>query len=363
MLRPAQINASLIGHALPWDVYTESGVLVASAGLLVADDSQFRKLTARPLFREMETGPARPEPTLVNLLERLESLAQEAETLLAPPYSSYLDAQVKELARELMALQRNDGDACLGYVRLAHLGRPSLRHCLHVLFVGQVLANHLDLDDAQRLSLAAAAITMNLAALDLHDRLHAQPGPMAQDERGTMAGHASRAAELLQQAGVHDDVWLEAVRQHHENMDGSGYPRGLVGSEIGLPARILRVADIYCAKLAARHYRPPKSAHLALQELFGRDKNRLDNQVAVLLLRRLGLFPPGTLVRLANRESACIARQGRNGQALSAVSFLDARGRPLEPPLERNLAHTAVRGYLEEDPAWPAFDWKRIWGY
>lgn len=353
----------MIGHPLPWDVFTEAGVLVASAGSLVADASQYQKLTVRPLFRAAEADASSEGPKLVNVLERLEALAQEADTLLAPPYSAYLDVQIKELARELITLQRTDADACLGYLRRVPVGRPSLRHCLHVLFVSEFLASHLDLAEAQRVSLAAAALTMNLAELELHDRLHAHAGPLDAAQRNALAAHPQRAVALLQAAGVSDASWLDAVAQHHENMDGSGYPRGMTGIGLGLPSRILRVADFYCAKVAARHYRPPKSSRLAMQELFGRDKHRLDNQIAVLLLRRMGLFPPGTLVRLANRESACIARQGRKGEVLAAMSFLDARGRPLDPPLERNLAHTAVRGYLEEDAAWPAFDWKRIWGY
>lgn len=355
----------MIGQSLPWDVFTESGVLVASAGSLVADAGHFLKLTARPLFREVEAGATSEDQAIVNVLDRMEALAQEADVLLAPPFSAYLDIQIKDLAREFITLYRADADACMGFIRLAAVGRPSLRHCLHVLFVSQRLASHLDLTEAQHISLAAAALTMNLAELELHDRLHAQASPPTATERKALAAHPGRAVSLLQEAGVHDAIWLDAVRQHHENMDGSGYPQGMAGAEIGLPSRILRVADFYCAKVAARHYRPPKSSRLAMQELFGRDKHRLDSQIATLLLRHMGLFPPGTLVRLANRESACIARQGRRGEVGFAVSFLDARGRLLAPPVERDITAQAyaVRGYLEEDIAWPTINWKHIWGY
>jgi hypothetical protein len=148
-------------------------------------------------------------------------------------------------------------------------------------------------------------------------------------------------------------------------MDGSGYPGNLAGSQITLPARILRVADFYCAKINGRHYRPPKSLRVAFKELFGADRAHLDTQIATLLLRRIGLFPPGTLVRLANRENACITRLGRNGQIRFAVSFMDARGRPLDSPKDRNLEMRiyAIRNLITPEPVWPKINWNLLWGY
>lgn len=99
--------------------------------------------------------------------------------------------------------------------------------------------------------------------------------------------------------------------------------------------------------------------------MFGTLRPHLDSQIASLLLRRIGLYPPGTLVRLANREHACITRLGRNGQAIFAVSFLDSRSRLLESPRERNLTLRAyaIRNLLDLDPAWPKINWPLLWGY
>jgi HD-GYP domain-containing protein (c-di-GMP phosphodiesterase class II) len=104
-------------------------------------------------------------------------------------------------------------------------------------------------------------------------------------------------------------------------MDGSGYPSNLTGAQISLAARILHVADVYCSKMARVHYRPPKSLRLAFKELFGTERTQIDMQIASLLLRRIGLLPPGTLVRLSNRETACITRLGRNGQVRLPSAF------------------------------------------
>jgi len=356
VLRPLRLDPALIGKPLPWDIYTSAGVLVAGAGLVLADEAHFNKLTARPLFRMSEGGETADSP-----LDRLTALAKQAEAVLACPDA----AAICELTGALLALLRADADACIGYACLVPLARPCVGHALRVLLIAGVLADQMAFTEAEQLSLAAAALSMNVASLELHDRLHAFSGQVPESDRIALRGHPQASVTRLEAAGVRDAAWLDAVRQHHENMDGSGYPLGLSGGMISLPARLLRVADFYCAKISGRYYRPPKSASVAFQDLFGRDKALLDSQIAAQLLRRLGIHPPGTLVRLASRETACVARRAPGGGGRWAVSVLDGRDRLLEPPQSRDIAARthAIIGTAERQPGWPTINWKAVWGY
>lgn len=360
MLRPAQLDLSLIGQPLPWDLFTESGVLVAGQGLVIPDEAHFLKLIDRPLFFKSDPGQG-----IGDLPDRLAELARRAEELLSVPSGKLDPSGIVQTVRDLCDVFRADSDVCLGYPRLVPLARPSIAHSLQAMFTALFLADQMELSQQQRESLAGAALTMNLADLDLHDRLANQSAPLSREERQQLATHPIRSAEMLAGAGLDDLDWLETVLQHHENMDGSGYPAKLPASGIRLSARILRVADTYCARLSKRHYTPPKSGHISLSEFLGRELGRLDSQIATLLLRRIGLFPPGTLVRLASREYACVTRRWRSGIVRYAVSFMDARGRPLDPPRERDLStrNNQMRGVLESESAWPKVNWKYLWGY
>ena len=355
MLRPVQLDPGLIGQPLPWDLRTESGVLIAAAGLVLADAAHFQRIASRALFREGE-GREGDAP-----LARLVEMAAQVEASLKNPQVGALRA----LVRDLLALLRSDPDACLGYACLVQLARPGVGHALRVLFIAGLLAEQLDFSEAEQESLAAAAMTMNLASLDLHDRLHGYAGELGVADRAALRAHPQAAVDSLLRIGVDDPLWLDAVRQHHENLDGSGYPAGLSAGAISQAARLLRVVDYYCAKIGGRNYRPPRSASFAFQELFGREKPHLDSQMAVMLLRRLGIYPPGTLVRLANRETACVARRGQGGVARWAVSLLDARERALEPQQARDLnaRNFAIIGTADRQPGWPKINWMAIWGY
>lgn len=360
MLRPAQLDLSLIGQPLPWDLFTESGVLVAGEGLVISDETHFLKLIERPLFLKCDPGQG-----MGGLPDRLAELVRLAEEQLSAPPGKLDPSGIVQTVGDLRVIFHLDSDVCLGYPRLVTLARPSIAHSLQVMFTALLLADQMELSEQERNSLAGAAMTMNLADLDLHDRLASQSAPLSREEKQRLATHPVRTAEMLAGAGLDDLDWLETVLQHHENMDGSGYPAKLSAASIRLTARILRVADTYCARLAKRHYTPPKVGHISLAEFLGRELGRLDSQIATLLLRRIGLFPPGTLVRLASREYACITRRWRSGIVRYAVSFMDARGRPLDPPRERDLSTRThqLRGVLEAESAWPKINWKYLWGY
>ena len=359
MLRPAQLDPTLIGLPLPWDLFTETGVLVAGQGLVIADEAHFNRLLERPLFTQSEPGASQGGQP-----ERLTALAQDVEQQLLM-LGGIAPAPLTQTIGELHALFQADADLCLGYPRLAALARPSVTHSLQVMFTALFLADQMELSEQQRISLAGAALTMNMSELILHDRLASQSAPLSSEEKQRLAAHPVRSAEYLAGAGLEDLDWLETVIQHHENMDGTGYPARRAGGDIPLTARILRVADTYCARLDKRHYTPPKSGHISLADFLGRELGHLDSQIATLLLRRIGLFPPGTLIRLANREYACVTRRWRGSVVRYAVSFLDGRGRPIDPPRERDLSSRVqqMRGVVEIDSSWPPINWKSLWGY
>ncbi len=360
-LRPFVADESLIGQFLPCDLYTVGGVLVAAAGSPVADEADLRRLTRRPLYRRAEqesSGPALPQA----LAEVEATLA----TTLSTPGTTSLAEPLASLAEQLIALVAEDGDAVLGLLRHLPVSGFAVRHCLLVAAVVAMLGEECLADETERRASVAAALSMNIAALELHEHLARGLVPHDEASRATIHAHPQAGAERLAAAGVTDPLWLDGVRQHHEHLDGSGYPAGLHGEAIGRPARLLRVADYYCAKISARHYRPPQPAGEALRQLFGAERERLDTPIAIRLLHRLGALPPGTLVILANHETAVVARrQPHRETGLNVVSFLDYRNQPLERLIHRDTTHSAfaIRRLTEPAPNWPAIRWETLWGY
>lgn len=127
-------------------------------------------------------------------------------------------------------------------------------------------------------------------------------------------------------AGVGDPLWLEAVLHHHERLDGSGYPHGLRGDDIPHLARLLGIVDIYTAMLRPRTYRDAVPARMALRNIFLERGKQVDEALATLLIKELGVYPPGTLVRLANDEIGVVLHRGGDAAHPQVSRLMTAEG-------------------------------------
>ncbi len=156
-------------------------------------------------------------------------------------------------------------------------------------------------------SLCKAALTMNLSMTDLQDRLAMQNDPPTPAQREQIDQHAARSAEILRGFGLQDADCLEAVRHHHATGPGPLGPR----SNGQRMARLLQRADKFAAHLSPRSSRRPDSAATAMQAIYF-DEQRGTDEAGAALIKAVGVYSPGSLVRLANQELAVVVRRGAN---------------------------------------------------
>ena len=130
-------------------------------------------------------------------------------------------------------------------------------------------------------ALATAATLHDIGKLPILQELET-PGPLTAEQRATLAAHPEASAVLLGAAGMHHAARLTLL--HHERWDGKGYPYGIAGDAIPLPARILAAADAIAAMLEHRPYRP--TPDLA-RELAAASGTQLDPELAAAALKIL----------------------------------------------------------------------------
>ena len=154
----------------------------------------------------------------------------------------------------------------------------------------ELIAQSKGLDAAQRLPLVCAALTRDLGQIKLQPELDKHPGQLPEGLHAQMRQHPQLGAELLEQAGVTDKVWLETVRSHHEHLDGSGYPDGLQGDAIPLSARLMALADVFDALICARVYKPAMSYDEARALILSGSGHHFDPDVVTAFDRHFDAF-------------------------------------------------------------------------
>ena len=151
-------------------------------------------------------------------------------------------------------------------------------HQRRVAELGGRIAEVLDLATADREALVIAAKVHDIGKIAVPSEISSKPAALSPLEAEIMRGHVTSGHEVLVQANL-PHVIAESVYQHHERLNGSGYPRGLAGSDLTPHARILCVADVFEAMTSHRPYRPAHRDHEALAFLRKHAGERFDPDV------------------------------------------------------------------------------------
>lgn len=160
-------------------------------------------------------------------------------------------------------------------------------HQQRVAELAYTVAREMGLPEDDAYGLRMASVIHDLGKITVPAGILAKPGRLSGLEYELIKNHVRAGYDILKQI---EFPWplADIILQHHERLDGSGYPQGLKGSEIMLPARILAVADVFETIASHRPYRPSLGLQRALDELQGNSGNLYDAEVVAVLVRLVG---------------------------------------------------------------------------
>lgn len=247
------------------------------------------------------------------------------------------------VAQAVQTLVARDADAALGLVHCVAMKPYNTAHPLYSALLAELIGRRLGYEAAERLPVLAAALTCNLAALPYQERLRIQRGALSAEQLLALRRHPDQAVTLLRSVGVGSPTWLTIVKQHHERADGSGYPQGLKAGQILRETKLVALTDMYLAQVTERAHRDTVTARVALKQLFLESRED-DQELCAAFVRELGVYPPGTWVRLANHEVALVIRRGSTATTplVRAVRGPDGRVYPEAPWRDTGEAAQAI---------------------
>ncbi|MFG6465759.1 HD-GYP domain-containing protein [Roseateles sp. BYS87W] len=330
------------GAALPFGVRDAEGKLLLAKGQMVPNDQMREALLNRGVFVDLDelreaSGRSGDGGTgSEDFFARWEALQTRLSVLLRAPQETLFLPRVKECAAQLIGWADRFSDQLLFVVIQHDHARHEvygLVHLLHTAAVCSLLSRRLGWSPERQKSLVGAALTMNLSIIDLQGRLASRGGKLIPAHRAAIDRHPDEAVALLRAAGLDDADWLAAVAQHHEQPGGGGYPSGT--AEPTETAQLLRLVDIFLAKLASRGGRAGLSAPQAAKALYTGSNG---HPFAALLVKEFGLYPPGTLVKLASGELAVAVRRGTAGNTPIVSAVMNRHGDALGSPIRRDTA-------------------------
>lgn len=372
-LVPVSIDVILIGQPLPCALRDQNGVLLASKGFQVGSRAELEMMVGRRDqiyidFDQSDNFRRGYVNRINNLVLEDRALGKIAEVQVSP-YDAKRDVAEVEHSDvpdwvELqnlchMALRDNHGESFLPRLQrlqseleqhtartpdgtlfaLIQLASSEIQHysATHAMLVCAMCSiaarDVLRWSADERSALGSAALTMNISMTDLQDRLVTQPTPPSAQQQQRIASHAARSVDMLQQMGVSNDLWLEAVLHHNRKVPGPLAPRS-PGQRL---ARLIQRADMFAARLSPRQLRAPDTPGAAMQSCYF-DENRQIDEAGAALIKAVGIYSPGTYVRLATQEIAVVVRRGYNTTMPRVAVLINRHGMPTGEPIVRDTS-------------------------
>jgi HD-GYP domain-containing protein (c-di-GMP phosphodiesterase class II) len=181
-----------------------------------------------------------------------------------------------------------------------------LEHSINCSILAGIFCEFLgyDRDTIEQVSLGT--LLMDIGMSSLPEDVRVSTDTFSNDDWEVMKTHVEIGIDLIEQCGDISDLSLQIIEQHHERMDGSGYPKGLTGDDISEFARIAAIVDAFDAMTSNRTHKDSVTPMQALKRLTATDN--LDQELVKQFIQCIGVHPVGSLVRLKSGKLGIVSK-------------------------------------------------------
>ena len=180
-----------------------------------------------------------------------------------------------------------------------------VENALNSAVLATLVGMNMNMVQHRLLQLTTGALLHDIGMLRLPDAIVSKRTELAREERQQIATHPVHSYKIItREMKYPEEIGLIAL-QHQERWDGEGYPKGLSGKDIVIPARIVAVTDSFEAMVSNRPYRNSMIGYAAMRAILSDNARRFDPAVLKIFIRTMGIYPIGSVVLLSN---SCIGR-------------------------------------------------------
>jgi len=250
------------------------------------------------------------------------------------------DAMVESIFRNQDAL------TCMS--RLQTKDSYLIEHSLNVSILMSVFAKHLGFEKRLIQELALGAFLHDIGKVLLPNDILSKRSELTAKENKIIRSHVALGLKLLEDSPSISHIAMNMVREHHERLDGSGYPKQLKGDEISQYGRMIAIIDSYDAMTSERPYK--KSIHPinAFKTLIAESPSNYDEELVEKFIQCMGVYPIGTLVKLNSGKLGLISRLNKRKPLHPYVRvFYNTRLNQAIPIEEINLSGSKYKDQID----------------
>jgi len=290
-------------HAIPLE--QADAELSTEVKKIAGDGNQTQTCTFEQEFEKA----AKLHSEALGLVSHALEMAKQGEALDVQPFEAMADQFMDSVVRNQNAL------ACLSRIR--DKDSYLMEHSVNVAVLMAILGKYLKLDRVYLHHCVTGALLHDIGKILIPDSVLHKPGKLTDEEFAIMKRHATYSKKILERSGQFPDPVVNVAAQHHERLDGKGYPLGLAGEQVSQEGRMASVVDVYDAITADRVYHKGIPPSTALKRMLEWSGPHLDPQYVQAFIKAMGVYPVGSFVELESGRGAIVMEE--TGETLRPV--------------------------------------------
>ena len=239
------------------------------------------------------------DPTLANNSKNKYKLLKEKE--------NYLHS-LEELAEELYESIISNKNLMIGLVDIKTMDAYTYQHSVNVAIISMVIGVGFKLPKRKLVDLCIGALLHDIGKIFVGKDIIKKPGRLTDMEFEAIKKHPKAGYDYIHSNNSINTNCRIIILQHHEKVDGSGYPRGIKGNDINLLAKIVAVADVYDALTSDRPYKRAMCPNEAFEFILSKADSMFDFKVTQVFSKVLIPYPKGSHVKLSNGDVAKVKK-------------------------------------------------------
>lgn len=315
-MRRIKITWAKPGDILGYPIFRKDGAILLNTGVRLTKEyiEQLKALGVTHIYIQDEISKDIEILDPISIQTRMEALKVIEDNYYRSCKGLPLDAKaIKKVVNDIVEEILSSEQVLLNLRDIRSYDNYLFSHSLGVTVLSIVMGKNIKRDEKFLRDLGIGCMLHDIGKLDIPKEILDKPEKLTEEEFETVKFHTQYGyRRILDQDGELPATSAHVAWEHHERIDGTGYPRGLKGEKIHIFSRIAGIADVYDAMTVDRVYRKAYPPNEAVEFIMGASGTLFDYEVVKAFLKSIAPYPVGDIVLLSTEEVAIVVDVNRD---------------------------------------------------
>lgn len=246
--------------------------------------------------------------------------------------------ELTTVIKEMISEVRNSDEAVSLLTDILMSDDYVFQHSVNVTIYSLALGTKMKLSETELAELGMGAILHDIGKIFIPEEILQKTSTLTTEEFKVMKTHAQLGFDFIREWTDLSSVVAHCAYQHHERLDGSGYPRGITENNIHKYAKIIGIADVFDAVTSNRVYREAMLPHVGLEILYAGAVDIFDKQMVELFKMSIVAYPNGSTIKLNDGRIGVVIRQNANICDRPVIKIISENKQKLSTTYEIDLS-------------------------